>query len=32
MYASQWDELYESFLEMRPEPSDALLNVDYSNL
>lgn len=32
MYAQQWDELYESFLEMRPEPSDELLQVDYSNV
>lgn len=32
MYAEQWDELYNSFLEMRPEPSDQLLQVDYANV
>lgn len=32
LYADKWDELYASFLELRPEPSDKILQVDYSNV
>lgn len=32
MYSEQWEDLYTSFLEMRPEPSDQILQVDYTNV
>lgn len=32
MYAQQWDELYHSMMEMLPDPSDQILQVDYSNV
>lgn len=32
LYAEKWDELYNSMMEMRPEPSDQILQVEYANV